>query len=124
MKYQEREKDHGALNALETRQKENAKATQNMPSAIETGITTESTKSRLVELETERTRLKTGIAQQLIEELSLDLVEGAISAGSSCSGFAPPSAPNNRIRTFHMKGSDFSFFTLSGKLPRLTPMLI
>ena len=72
MEYQEREKDQSALMALEQRQKENAKAIQNMLAAIEAGIITPSTKSRLVELEAERARLEKGIAQQLIAEPTLE----------------------------------------------------
>lgn len=72
MEYQEREKDQSALMALEQRQKENAKAIQNMLAAIEAGIITPSTKSRLVELEAERARLEKGIAQQLIAEPALE----------------------------------------------------
>lgn len=72
MEYQEREKDQSALMALEQRQKENAKAIQNMLAAIEAGIITPSTKSRLVELEAERARLEKGIAQQLLTEPTLE----------------------------------------------------
>lgn len=72
MEYQQREKDQSALHALETRQKENEKAIQNMIAAIEAGIITPSTKSRLVELEAEKVRIETGIAQQLIAEPDLE----------------------------------------------------
>lgn len=68
IEYQQREQDKSALHALKARQKENAKAIQNILAAIEAGIITQSTKSRLVELESERTQIETGIAQQLINE--------------------------------------------------------
>ena len=72
MEYQSREKDRSALHALEARQRENEKAINNMLAAIEAGIITPSTKSRLVELEAERARIETGIAQQLIAEPDLE----------------------------------------------------
>lgn len=72
MEYQQREKDESALHALEARQKENEKAIQNMLAAIEAGIITPSTKSRLMELEAERAQIEKGIAQQLISEPTLE----------------------------------------------------
>lgn len=72
MKYQEKEKDDSALRALETRQRENEKAINNMLAAIEAGIITPSTKTRLTELEAERARIEKGIARQLISDPSLD----------------------------------------------------
>lgn len=72
MEYQEKEKDDSALRALETRQRENEKAINNMLAAIEAGIITPSTKTRLTELEAERAQIEKGIAQQLISEPSLD----------------------------------------------------
>ncbi len=66
--FQERESDNSALAALENRQKENEKAIANMLAAIEAGIITPSTKSRLVELEDERSRIAKGIARELISE--------------------------------------------------------
>ena len=72
MKYQEKEKDDSALRALETRQRENEKAINNMLAAIEAGIITPSTKTRLTELEVERARIEKGIARQLISDPSLD----------------------------------------------------
>ena len=72
VEYQQREKDDSALRALEARQKENEKAIQNMLAAIEAGIITPSTRSRLMELEAERERIEHGIAQQLIAEPTLD----------------------------------------------------
>ena len=72
MEFQQREKDQSALRALEARQKENEKAIQNMLAAIEAGIITPSTKSRLMELEAERVQIEKGIAQQLISEPTLE----------------------------------------------------
>ena len=72
MKYQEKEKDDSALRALEMRQRENEKAINNMLAAIEAGIITPSTKTRLTELEVERARIEKGIARQLISDPSLD----------------------------------------------------
>ena len=72
VEFQQREKDQSALHALEARKKENAKAIENMLAAIEAGIITPSTKSRLVELEAERERIERGISQQLLEEPTLD----------------------------------------------------
>ena len=72
MEFQQREQDKSALHALEARQKENAKAIQNMLAAIEAGIITPSTKSRLMELEAERAQIEKGIAQQLISEPALE----------------------------------------------------
>ncbi len=72
VEYQQREKDHSTLHALEAKLKEIEKSIQNMLSAIEAGIITESTKTRLVELESERSCIKQGIAQQLIEDPTLE----------------------------------------------------
>lgn len=72
VEFQKREKDRSALHALEARQKENETAIQNLLAAIEAGIITPSTKSRMVELEAEKARIETGIAQQLIAEPELD----------------------------------------------------
>ena len=72
MEYQNREKDRSALNALEARQKDNEKAIQNMMAAIEAGIITPSTKTRLMELEAERAQIEKGIAKELIAEPALE----------------------------------------------------
>lgn len=72
IEYQAREKDNSALQALETRQKEVEKSLQNLLAAIEAGIITPTTKSRMVELEAEKERIEKGIAKQLIEEPELD----------------------------------------------------
>lgn len=70
--YLEREKDHSALHALENRLKETETAIKNLMTAIEAGLFTKTTQSRMVELETEREQLERGIAKQLIEEPYLD----------------------------------------------------
>jgi hypothetical protein len=70
--YQERERDRSALNTLESRQKDNEKAIANMLAAIEAGIVTPSTKSRLMELEVQRAGIDKGIARELIAEPNLD----------------------------------------------------
>lgn len=72
MEYQKREKDRTALNALEARQKENEKAINNMMAAIEAGIITPSTKSRLMELEGERANIEKGIARELLSEPQIE----------------------------------------------------
>lgn len=72
MEYQSREKDRSALTALEIRQKETEKAINNMLAAIEAGIVTPSTKSRLVELEAQRQDIEKGIAHELISEPDLE----------------------------------------------------
>ena len=72
MEFQEREKDRSVLASLEARQKENEKAIQNMLAAIEAGIITPSTKTRLMELEAERTQIEKGIAHELIQEPALE----------------------------------------------------
>lgn len=72
VEYQERERDCSALKALEARQRDNEKAIANMLAAIEAGIITPSTKSRLMELEAERTNIDKGIARELIADSTLD----------------------------------------------------
>lgn len=72
VEYQERERDCSALKALEARQKDNEKAIANMLAAIEAGIITPSTKSRLMELEAERANIDKGIARELINDPTLD----------------------------------------------------
>lgn len=72
MEYQERERDRSALDALEARQKENEKAIANMLAAIEAGIVTPSTKTRLMELEAERANIDKGIARELISDPTLE----------------------------------------------------
>ncbi|MDR1067339.1 MAG: recombinase family protein [Clostridiales bacterium] len=70
--FQEREKDRSALNALQSRQKDNEKAITNMIAAMEAGIITPTTKTRLMELESERANIDKGIARELIAEPTLD----------------------------------------------------
>ena len=70
--FQEKEKDNSALVALENQLKATEQSIKNLISAIESGIVTESTKRRLMELETERAKIETGIARELIEQPTLD----------------------------------------------------
>ena len=72
IEYQQREKDQSALHALEARQKQNEKAIKNLLAAIEAGIITPTTKSRIIELEAERAQIEKGIAQELISEPILE----------------------------------------------------
>ncbi len=72
MDYLNRTKDDSELHALEKRQKENEKALQNLVAAIEAGIITPTTKSRLVELEAEKAQIERGIAKQIISEPKID----------------------------------------------------
>ena len=72
MEYQNREKDRSALTALEIRRKDTEKAINNMLAAIEAGIVTPSTKSRLMELEAQRQDIEKGIARELISEPDLE----------------------------------------------------
>lgn len=72
LEYQQREKDDSVLKSLEEKQKEKESAIKNLLSAIEAGIITHSTKSRLVELESEKAQIEKGIAHQLITDPELD----------------------------------------------------
>ena len=72
VEYQEKYRDHKKLRALERRQKEVENATNNLMRAIESGIITPTTKSRLVELEAEHERLTKSIAEELIQDATLD----------------------------------------------------
>lgn len=72
VEFQQREKDNSVLHSLEVRLKENEKAIQNMLAAIEEGIRTPRTLSRLTELEAEQAQIEKGIAQELINEPELD----------------------------------------------------
>ena len=76
VEYQEREHDRTILDALEVRKKENEKAISNMLAAIEAGVVTPTTKSRLVELEAESANIDKGIARENIEApmVSHDLI--------------------------------------------------
>ena len=72
VEYQQREKDQSALHALEARQKETEKGIKNMLAAIEAGIITPSTKTRLMELETELAHIEKGIAKELLSDPTLE----------------------------------------------------
>ena len=72
IEYQSRLKDDSVLRALEARQREVERSITNLLAAIEQGIVTPTTKSRLVELEAERERVNQGIAKEIINEPELD----------------------------------------------------
>lgn len=72
MEYQAREKDNSALRALEARHAANAAAIGNVMRAIEMGIITPTTKSRLMELEAERAEIEHGITVQQMQEPEVD----------------------------------------------------
>lgn len=72
VEYQAANTDHRALRALERRQREVEKATANLMKAIEAGIVTPTTKSRLVELEAEHERLTRSIAEELMTDATLE----------------------------------------------------
>lgn len=72
IEYQSKVKDDSALRALEARKKEVERAINNLMAAIEQGIITPTTKSRLVELEADLERVKKGIAKEIINEPELD----------------------------------------------------
>lgn len=72
MESQAATKDDSALKSLENRKKEVEKAINNLMTAIEQGIITPTTKSRLIELEAERERLNKGIAREIIKEPELE----------------------------------------------------
>jgi DNA invertase Pin-like site-specific DNA recombinase len=72
IEFQSRTKDDSALKALEARQKEIERSINNLVAAIEQGIVTPTTKSRLMELEAERERVNKGIAKEIIKEPELD----------------------------------------------------
>ena len=72
MEFQSRAKDDSALRALETRQKDAEKAIENVMRAIEMGIITPTTKSRLTELEAELQRINKAIAKEVIKEPELE----------------------------------------------------
>ena len=64
--YQQEGRDRSALHALEARQKENKKAIENVMTAIEAGIITPTTKTRLMELEAEAANIERGIVRESI----------------------------------------------------------
>lgn len=72
VEFQSKAKDDRRLKSLERKQKEVEKATNNLMRAIEAGIVTPTTKSRLVELEAEHERLTRSIAEELIQDATLE----------------------------------------------------
>ena len=70
--FQARNKDDSALRALEARQKEVDRAVNNLMAAIEQGIITPTTKSRMVELEAEQEKLTKAIAKEVIKEPEIE----------------------------------------------------
>ena len=64
MAYQARERDQTVLNSLRVELNDVERAIKNLLSAIEQGIITPSTKSRLEDLEDEKGRLQNGIAEE------------------------------------------------------------
>ena len=68
MEYQQKEQDNNALLALEDRKAALNKSIQNMLAAIEAGIITPSTKTRLNELEAEMLQVEKGIAKEKVKE--------------------------------------------------------
>lgn len=68
MAFQEREKDRTIVNSLMAKLKEVEKGIKNMLAAIEAGIITSSTKTRLLELENEKADLEYGITQENIQQ--------------------------------------------------------
>ena len=72
VEFQSKAKDDRRLKSLERKQKEVEKATNNLMRAIEAGIVTPTTKSRLVELEAEHERLTRSIAEELMTDATLE----------------------------------------------------
>ena len=70
--YQERLGENAELKSLEQRQKDVQRRRNNMAAAIEQGIITETTKTRLMELESECAQIERSIAQHLITHPKLD----------------------------------------------------
>ena len=70
--YQAATKDNSTLKALEKQKRSIEKSTANLMKAIEAGIITPTTKSRLVELESEYERISRSIAEEIIREPELD----------------------------------------------------
>ena len=71
VEYQEQERDRTVLDALEVRKKDNEKAIANLMAAIEAGIITPTTKSRLMELEAESANIDRGIAREHIDDQTI-----------------------------------------------------
>ena len=72
IEYQKKEKDRSALLALQDRKKETEKGIRNLLAAIEAGIITPSTKTRLVELEAQKVEIEKGITRELFAEPELN----------------------------------------------------
>ena len=72
VEFQKANSNHKNLRALERKQKEVEKATANLMKAIESGIITPTTKSRLVELEAEHEQLTRSIAEELMNDATLE----------------------------------------------------
>ena len=72
MEYQNREKDDSLLKSLDARLKDIEKRIDNLVSAMEQGIVTATTKTRLMELESEKTDIEKGIAKELLKEPELE----------------------------------------------------
>ena len=72
IEYQSKIKDDSTLRALEARQKDIERSINNIMIAIEQGVVTPTTKSRLMELEAERERVSVGIAKEIIKEPDLE----------------------------------------------------
>ena len=70
--YQSATKDNSAVKALEKQKRSIEKSTANLMKAIEAGIITPTTKSRLVELESEYERVNRSLAEEIIREPELD----------------------------------------------------
>lgn len=72
IEFQKANSDHKKLRALERKQKEIEKSTANLLKAIEAGIITPTTKSRLVELEAEHEQLTRSIAEEVMNDVTLE----------------------------------------------------
>lgn len=72
IEYQRREKDTTMLDSLNARMKDVEKRIDNLMAAIEAGIVTPTTKSRMVELESEKESLTKSIAKEIISNPELD----------------------------------------------------
>lgn len=72
IEFQTKANDNRRLKLLERKQKEVEKATNNLMKAIEAGVVTPTTKSRLVELEAEHECLKRSIAEELMIDATLE----------------------------------------------------
>lgn len=71
MDYQRKHKDNPEIKALEAAKAENSKSIKNILAAIEAGIITESTKSRLMELEAEQTKITEQLAALTTDQINV-----------------------------------------------------